>query len=307
MSTETGTRADVRFAPDPTGLLDRVVHWAETDGDARALLLLGSRARAGQADVWSDTDLIVVVPDPAAFLADASWPARFGSVAVTFVERTPHGRSERRVLYVDGTDLDAVPVSIEETRTGLREPGPLSMLARGHRVLVDKDRLLNDLPAFIAKRGEEHDQPLSWPPGPGPFENLIADFWYHAVWSARKLRRGELWVARDCLDGYMKRLLLQVIEWRARASGDGGEARDQWFDGRFLEQWADPDTVRGLRDCFSHYDPDDLAHGLVASMDLFRQLATELAVRLELPYPSRADEAASRLVLELLEPVRLGG
>jgi len=39
-------------------------------------------------------------------------------------------------------------------------------------------------------------------------------------------------------------------------------------------------------------------------MDLFRHLATDLAVRLELPYPARADEAATKLVVELVEPVR---
>src|SRR5256885_3429504 len=205
--------AGIRFAPDPPGLLDRVVEWAQTDSGVRALLLLGSRARSEQPpDEWSDTDLLIVVPDPAAFLADASWPDRFGSVAITFVERTPHGRGERRILYADGTDLDVVPVAIDEARTGLREPGPLGMLARGHRILTDKDGLLADLTALVARSAGEEARLDDWPPSPVPFENLVSDFWYHAVWSARKLRRGELWVARACVDSYMKRLLLRVIE-----------------------------------------------------------------------------------------------
>jgi aminoglycoside 6-adenylyltransferase len=293
----------VRFAPDPAGLLDRVVEWARTDGAVRALVLLGSRARVDPpADQWSDTDLIVVVPDTLGFLADAAWPHRFGSVAITFIERTGHARNERRVLYADGTDLDVVPLSIDETRTGLREPGPLMMLARGHRVLVDKDGLLTDLPSLVAHAGTEPEVGGGWPPGPAPFENLVGDFWYHAVWSARKLRRGELWVALSCIDGYMKRLLLQVIEWRARASTDGA---DPWFDGRFIERWADPDTLRALGECFAHYDSADLNRALRATMALFRRLATDLAVRLELPYPARADDAATNLIAELLEPIRL--
>jgi aminoglycoside 6-adenylyltransferase len=299
-------KAGIRFAPDPKGLLDRVVEWAQADAGVRALLLLGSQARTEEpADEWSDTDLIIVVPDPAAFLADASWPDRFGSVAITFVERTPHGRSERRVLYSDGTDIDVVPVAIDEARTGLSEPGPLSMLARGHRILVDKDRLLEGLPALIDQAADDQGRLDDWPPSPVPFENLVSDFWYHAVWSARKLRRGELWVARACADDYMKRLLLQVIEWRTRATIDGGG--DHWFDGRFLERRADPDTIDALRDCFAHYEPDDLGRALRATMGLFRRLATDLAIRLELPYPARADEAATTLVIELLEPVRATG
>lgn len=289
----------VRFAPDPAGLLDRLVDWARTDAGVHALLLLGSRARSEQpADEWSDTDLVVVVDDPAAFLADASWPARFGSVAVSFIEETAHGRSERRVLYADGTDLDMVPVALEELRAGLREPGPLAMLARGHRVLVDKAGLLDDLPELIVRAEDELRAADEWPPGPVPFENLVGDFWYHAVWAARKLRRGELWVARSCVDGHMKRLLLRVIEWRSQATSVGS---DYWFEGRFLERWADPETLAALRDCFAHYDRDDVARALRATMDLFRRLATDLSVRLELSYPARADEAATELVSELLQ------
>ena len=63
--------------------------------------------------------------------------------------------------------------------------------------------------------------------------------------------------------------------------------------------------MRALRECFSLYEAGDVVRGLVATMGLFRRLATDLAVRLELPYPARADAAATSLVVELLEPARL--
>src|SRR5207249_10595340 len=121
------------------------------------------------------TVLTFCLPHPAAFLAGASWPDRFGSGASSFVERTAHGRSERRVLYADGTDVDVVPVAIDEARTSLREPGPLSMLARGHRILVDKDRLLEDLPALVARTAGEEARLEDWPASPVPFENPASD------------------------------------------------------------------------------------------------------------------------------------
>jgi aminoglycoside 6-adenylyltransferase len=292
----------VRFAPDPAGLLERLTEWARTDGAVRALLLLGSRARQDHpADEWSDTDVIVVVDDPETVLADASWPSRFGPVAISFIEETGHNRRERRVLYADATDLDVVPVPTYEVRRGLADEGGLLILGRGYRVLVDKEELFADLPERIAS-AVEADQRHEWPPPLVDFENLIGDFWYHAVWSARKLRRGELWVALRCVDGYMKRLLLAILEWRHRAGGDGGA--DPWFDGRFLEQWVDPETQAALAACFAHYDAADIARALRGTMDLFRRLATDLAVRLELPYPARADEAATRLTEELLPPTK---
>jgi aminoglycoside 6-adenylyltransferase len=301
MADRAGTRG-IRFAPDPAGLLGRIEDWARTDAGVQGLLLLGSRARGDHpADEWSDTDLIAVVDDPAGFLADAAWPARFGAVAITFIERTGHDRRERRVLYADGTDLDVVPVALDEVRDGLSDPGALAILGRGHRVLVDKADLFAALPSQIVAAEESLRREEEWPPGPGSFENLVADFWYHAVWSARKLRRGELWVALSCIDGHMKRLLLTIIEWRARAGAGAGEP---WIEGRFLERWAEPEVLAALRDAFARYDPTELAAALRATMDLFRTQATDLAVRLELPYPARADDVATRLVAELLPPPR---
>ncbi len=285
----------VRFAPDPGGMLERIVDQARTDSAIHAIVLLGSRARGHRpADEWSDTDLLLVVDDPDAFLADAGWPAHLGAVAITFLEETGHGRRERRVLYVDGTDLDLVPISVEEVRGGPSAMIGLEILRRGFRVLHDREGILADLPEWVANRPIDDE----WPPQVVAFENLVSDFWYHAVWAARKLRRGELWVALDCLDGYMKRRLLTVLEWQAR-SRDGGDA-DAWFGGRFLEQWADPEAVAGLRDTFAHYDAKDIVRGLRATMALFRHQATDLAIRLELPYPGRADEVATQLVDELL-------
>jgi aminoglycoside 6-adenylyltransferase len=285
----------VRFAPDPAGMLERVVDHARSEAGIHALVLLGSRAREQHpADEWSDTDLLVIVDDPDAFLADAGWPAHFGPVAITFLEQTGHGRRERRVLFADGTDLDLVPVSVDEIRRGPDGMVGLDVLGRGFRVLFDREGILSSLPEWVASRPRGDD----WPPQLVAFENLVADFWYHAVWTARKLRRGERWVALACLDGYMKARLLAVLEWQAR-SRDGGDA-DPWFGGRFLERWADPEVVEALRSAFARYDTADIVRSLRATMDLFRRQATDLAVRLELPYPARADEVATQLVEELV-------
>ncbi len=290
----------LRFTPDPESLLERIVSWAQADAGTQACLLLGSRARSERpADEWSDTDLILVLDDPDALLADAGWPARFGSVAITFIEDTMLSLRERRVLYADGTDLDVVPMTRERMRRHLDDPHALLALGRGNRVLFDKVGLFHDLANHIAL-AEEAATSASRAVDAADFANVVNDFWYHAVWTARKLRRGELWVALACLDGHMKRLLLRVIEWQT----DITASADHWFDGRFLERWAEPSILTALRDSFAHYDPADVSRALTATMELFRRLASDLAVRLELPYPEAADAAATRLVTDLL-PVRI--
>ena len=291
----------VGFKPDPDSLLDRIVAWGQTEGGVQACLLLGSRARSDRpADEWSETDLILVMEDPEGFLADPAWPVRFGSVAITFLEDTMVSLRERRVLYSDGTDLDVVPMTRERMVRHLDDSHALLALGRGHRVLVDKIGIfagLDDRIETTLAAADSAPRLLS----PAEFSNLVNDFWYHAVWTARKLRRGELWVARSCVDGHMKGLLLRFIEWQADFAG---ASADHWFEGRFLEQWAEPTTLVSLRDAFAHYDPADAACALDATMNLFRRLAMDLAVRLELPYPASADDAATRLVAELLSPVQ---
>ena len=108
----------------------------------------------------------------------------------------------------------------------------------------------------------------------------------------KHLRRGELWAAKTVgVDGGMKSLLLHMIGWHARAGGRGGRVED----GRHLEEWADPAVVEELAGVFAHYDEDDLWRASLATMNLFRRLATETAERLGLPYDATADRGGDRL------------
>jgi aminoglycoside 6-adenylyltransferase len=163
---------------------------------------------------------------------------------------------------------------------------------RGARVLLDK----NGWAAYLLPTAVEAPSPR--PPSPDEFLNAVNDFWYHAVWTTKKFRRGELWVARSCCDSYMKWLLLRMMEWHARATH--GWDYDTWHGGRFVERWADPRAVTGLRTAFAHYDEADVARALRATMDLFRWLAVETADRLGYPYPATADERTTELVGTLL-------
>ncbi len=80
-------------------------------------------------------------------------------------------------------------------------------------MVLDKDDLLSRLTG-----GVPATTPSSAPPPTQEeFLALCHDFLYHAVWAAKKLRRGELWIAKSCADGYMKQLLLGMLEWHARS------------------------------------------------------------------------------------------
>jgi aminoglycoside 6-adenylyltransferase len=230
----------------------RFVEWASGRDDVRAAAVLGSRARRDRpADEWSDLDVVVVAREPALLLERADWIAELGSPRITFVEPTATGDGlERRVLYEDGVDVDFSIVSPDDVRR-LGRDGDVEdvrrlggdgdvdeVVRRGVRVLLDKD---GDLAQLTEGAGRPATRPR--PPSRDEFDELQNDFWYHAVWAAKKLKRGELFTAKAAVDSYMKRLLLRGLEWHAQALDP---TTDTWHAGRFLEQWAEP---RALDEC----------------------------------------------------------
>ncbi len=250
---------------------------------------MGSRARTDvPADEFSDWDIVLFVRDPIPLLEDERWVKRFGSPRLTFLEPTAvGGQRERRVLYEDGSDVDFAIVPAE-----LVEHHAVAQVGvRGARILVDKDGELERRLAAITPEGAPP------PPDEKTFRNVSADFWYHAVWGARKLRRGELFVAKGCIDGHMKELLLRMLEWHARARD---QSADTWHRGRFLERWADPAAVEALGGAYGGYDEADLGRALVATMDLFERVERETAELLDLSAPEEGAAFARELVGDLL-------
>lgn len=251
-----------------------VSDWAREREDVHAVVLVGSHARGDTpADRWSDLDLILFVDDPAPYADDAGWVAEFGSPVLTFVEGAAGGRRERRVLYETGEDVDFPLFPVTALERLEASENATELVRRGFRVLLDRiglDGRLRDLAATTRVRV---------PPDERAFTELASDFWYHALWTAKKLRRGEVYTAIDCLDGYMKERLVTLLEWHAHAVDP---AADTWHAGRFLERWADPGALAALEGAFAHYDLRDVARALWETIDLFQGLEEETARRLGL-------------------------
>ena len=246
--------------------------WARQRDDVRALLVVGSQARANvPADRWSDLDLVLIVDDPEPYAEDPSWVREFGQPVLTFLEDTPVGQRERRVLYESGEDVDFPLFPVTALELLEQSENAAHLLARGYRVLVDRIGLAERL----ARVAAAVERPR--PPTQRDFTQLASDFWYHALWAAKKLRRGEVFTAKGCLDGYMKDRLVTLLEWHARAID---ASVDTWHDGRFLERWADPGALAALERAFAHYDVRDVARALWETIDLWQGLEEETASRL---------------------------
>ena len=270
-------------------MLTQILAWAKAQDGIRAVALVGSTARPDHpADEWSDLDLVLVAVDPRAYLGSTAWLAEFGEVWFSYQEFHFEGQEacERRVLFAGGQDVDFMVYSTESARQGFAGTLVPEIAARGLRVLLDKDGILSPLPAVTSHRPAQ-------PPSFEEFSEVVNDFWFHTVWTAKKLRRGELWTAKRCCDDYLKRLLLRMLEWQRRAEEPGA---DTWFNGRFIEQWASPAALEKLRIAFAHYDEQDVWRALRVSMGLFDELARQTAERWGFDYPAGSVEEVVRWV-----------
>jgi aminoglycoside 6-adenylyltransferase len=251
-----------------------VADWAGDREDVRAAVLVGSQVRRDSpADGWSDLDVILVVDDPAHYVADAGWVAEFGRPVLTFVEESPAGHSERRVLYETDEDVDLPLFPLSALEQLEASDNAARLLERGYRVLVDNiglEQRLRQLAATVPDLLHPTQQELT---------ELSSDFWYHAIWTAKKLRRGEVFIAKECLDAYMKTRLVTLLGWHARAVDP---SVDTWHGGRFLERWADPGALAALEGAYAQYGLRDVARALWATIDIWQGLEDETAARLGL-------------------------
>lgn len=269
----------------------RLADWGERRPDVRAILVHGSQSQdIKKADEWSDLDLIAVTTEPKVYLDTADWLADLGHVWLTFNKKSTVGDFYmRRIMFEGALDVDwlFVPDAVAK-RMGNLDPasGIGRTIHRGVRFLVDKDGFEQRL----ALAGAPPQPPIT----EAEFRVLVEDYLQHAVNVAKKLRRGELFYAKNNCDDYMKFCLLKLIEWHARVTRNWD--MNSWQRGRYLERWADPRAVSEMGGTYSLYDAASTSQALMKSLDLFRWLAVEVAERLRFTYPAYADERVTEWI-----------
>ncbi len=260
--------------------LVRIVEWANNRDDVQAVILLGSQARTEhRADQWSDIDVVLLVDDPDRYLGSSAWLDDLGSPLVTTVEPWAlGGGQERRVLFRSGMDVDFafVDAAVAPYLVAMTDEPPVQrILGRGFRVLVDKTDFIK-----ATLDGRSYSEPPVERPSQVEFENVSNDFWYHVVLAAKKLRRGEVWVAKAMCDCHLKKLVVEMLAWKTRLSTPGV---DTWHEGRFLERWADPQLLEEFRAACARFSADDVRRALRSTTELFARLEVDCALLLRFP------------------------
>ena len=250
---------------------------AESNDQIQALWLIGSRSKEGiEADQAADLDAVVVSEKAAELLSSQRWLAALGKTWVDAADRALGVLPVRSLLFDQAVALDLVIVAPAELD---QEPVATAMallLSRGFEVV-------KDVPGLAASFETGVKVP-SGQPTQEEFSALTAQFFVEAIRAVKRIRRGELWAAKQAVDGKMKALVVQVLQWQAVASGI-----DAYWGGRHIEQWASARAMADLASAFASFDAESVQQALFATLDAFRLVAIQTASRLGLEYAETAD------------------
>jgi aminoglycoside 6-adenylyltransferase len=271
-----------------TDLITRFTNWAKAQETIQAAIIIGSRARTdAPADEWSDLDIILLTDTPDRYIDSEDWLENIHSYSISFLEKTAVGDGvERRVMFDPHLDVDFIILTPEYFAGMLQVKEVQQVFQKGYKMLFDKTDVTNGI------KVPEDSSPAYSLPTQNQFDNLVQDFWYHIVWVSKKMLRGEIWVAKECLDSNLKHLLRRMAEWQAVTV----LGNSPWHNGRFIEDWAEPRLVNSFTTMFAIYDRNSILAAMTETMNIFRLLAIEVGECLNYPYPHQADQSAERFV-----------
>ena len=259
-------------------------------GDDRILasVIIGSCARTENiADRYSDIDIIFVTNKPDDFIYSDYWLDTLGSFHISFVEPTLFSGLERRILFDSGHDIDVI-VLTEEQSTHLRNGENGEIFERGYIVIKDTIGITQDIGKNTIHSEKKGYILLS----EDEYINMINDFWFHVVWTIKKIQRGEVFIAKFCLDNYLMKILLTMIE-----NYETINDKDVWYNGRFIESWAEEWILEGLE---KTYTRDSITSALISIMEIFSNLATTVAKLKSFIYPKETEHNARMLFSRLI-------
>ena len=259
---------------------------AEEDPDIKAVVLIGSSTRNTlAADEYSDLDVVIVTDNTEKWLY-GDYPGQLGKMKISFTEPALGGGKERRILYDESLDVDMIIFTPAQFETAVIDGVASEVMNRGYVIMYDagaySELLGRHVSHEIMPRNLLEQE----------FINMVNDFFFHTVWAAKKILRGELWTAKMCIDAYLKNYLLNIIEMYSASKNHV----DVWHDGRFLDRWAEKEIVEDLKKCFAHYNKEDMTAAIFFTAQLFGRLASQTAELKGYFYPKDVEDYAKELL-----------
>lgn len=128
-----------------TDLINQIISWGNSEENIRAIGLVGSYARNAATDD-SDIDLMIICKNPEKYISDEIWIHKFGEVKEIKNEIWSQLKT-KRVFYENGLEIE---FNFDTASWANHEdPGTKRVITDGIKILVDKEKILENLQKFF--------------------------------------------------------------------------------------------------------------------------------------------------------------
>lgn len=269
-------------------VLARFTAWGDGEPSVRAAILTSSRVHPASevVDIFSDFDIEVYVDNLGRYGTSDDWMDAFGTILVRCPWKPTsfeEGWLTRMAVFKDGFRIDFQLTDQELVK---------ERYVDGYRVLIDKDRITEALPS------PTYEGYRISKPSPDEWEQLVNEFWWDAIYTAKSLARDELFYAKFTFDSVMRFDYLQkLIEWSI-CIDHGWDTQPNKF-GRYFKKYLCENRWEQVEATFAGADSQDNWIAFFNTLDLFRELAKEVAAHLGYPYPDTLDREVTEYIGEI--------
>jgi aminoglycoside 6-adenylyltransferase len=272
--------------------LQKIITWANSIDNIRAMILSGSLTSKGKQDILSDYD-IAVYGNEFDFIENDDWLNNIREYWVCIHDQfnfLDYKIPTRLTIFDEYFKVDFSFHPMKELQKMIDDKKIPDDYNIGYEVLLDKDGLLKDLPKPTYKGFVliKHDKKK--------FKENIKEFLFECYHVAKYLYRNDLWVAKT-RDHATKKFLLQMLEWNEACKRNWNfSPKDH---GKQISDWLDKKYWNELHNCFGRFDKEDSLIALLNTIQFYQAVAKETAKFLKYEYDEKLDGRMSQFIKDL--------
>ncbi len=264
----------------------RLIESAREDARVVGLVCDGSHS-SGRGDEWSDVDVSIFIRDAdfdAFWTGWKDWAAQFGDLLLSYVSWVGHPWA----VY----DADPLPLRVdfdlhrESTFEQVRNwPVNLTSVETALWFDATDGRLRAAVETLVGKSLTPIETHAN-------FERLCGDLWYELLYAYSRLKRRELWVARQAFHYRTMEPLLRLLRFEAGAF-ERWQASPAAAD---IEHVLSSERMRQLDGCIPGSGAERLMTALRNAADLGREVCASIAGEHGWEWPVRLAERVVALL-----------
>ena len=232
-----------------------------------AVAMSGSRTNPNAPkDEYQDYDVVYIVEDLHALVADLAWLEMFGKRMIEQHVLLDHRRLYL-MLFEDGNRID------------------LTLCPKDHiQEWVDSEAdftVLEDTKGLFAPYSPNPQRYWTSPASEIDFEKACNEFWWVSAYVVKGICRNQLIYATDHLYDICQQELLKVLAWQV--ASDKGTV-DVGKNYKYLFNYLPPEKEKGFSALLDFSSKEKITQSLFATMQLFHQEAQSLAHKMGFDY-----------------------